>query len=101
MKIELSRRRLLLGALSGAGAALLSGCDQLTQNDTVRRLAQSDRAADACQPAPAGRHSTGVQRGPIFRRCGACGDGAGVGVFNNLRSMITGRYAIDKEDTPS
>jgi hypothetical protein len=23
------------------------------------------------------------------------------GVFNNLRSMITGRYAIDKEDTPS
>lgn len=50
MKIELSRRRLLLGALSGAGAALLSGCDQLTQNDTVSGwLNQTERLTRASQ----------------------------------------------------
>lgn len=38
MKYSLSRRRLLLGALSGAGVSLLSGCDGLAQNDTINRL---------------------------------------------------------------
>lgn len=75
MKNLISRRRLLLGALSGAGVSLLSGCDGLAQNETLNEwLNQTENLTRHAQRWLGGnslaREYSEADLSPVFRANG-------------------------------
>ena len=75
MNNPVSRRRLLLGALSGAGVSLLSGCGRLVQNETLNEwLNQTEKLTRHTQRWLGGqalaREYSEADLSPVFRANG-------------------------------
>lgn len=76
MKYSLSRRRLLTGLLAGTSVSLLSGCDQLTQNETISSwLNNTEKLTLLSQRLLSGRHAMAPEYSeadlsPVFRANG-------------------------------
>lgn len=73
MKYALSRRRLLAGLFSATGAILLSGCDRLTQSETINRwLENTEKLTLRSQRMLLGQHKLAreyseADLSPVFR----------------------------------